>query len=503
MSRNKKRTKAKALTRKARRAPSQLKRGYNAGKTSELLQDFLGSTASPFEELRNLKRMRGRSRDLSHNNDYAKNAFRLIKNNVVGWEGFRIQMQAVNGKGELDVSDNDLIKKTFLMWGEKDTASVDGKFSWVEAQHLFIETVARDGECLVRKLAFDNEFGFSLQFIDIDHLEVDFNKDLKNGNKIRMSIEFNSWGRPVAYHILDQHPGDINIQGQKRIRVPAGEIIHEFIADRPNQPRGVPWLHSAINRLQMLGGYEDAELVASRVASAKMGFYTKPLGEGPYQGDDEDSEGNPIQEVEPGSFEVLPQGWDVKPFDPQHPNSSFKEFVKTMLRGVASGIGISYNALSNDLESVNYSSMRSGKLDERDSWKCIQSWMAKSFCQQVFSGGTVNFLAMAMLSGPLSVLPFHKWEKFNKATWRPRGWEWVDPDKEVKAHKAEIDAGFTSHTRVLAKRGIDFRELLEEIVEEKALMKKLGVSFAPPENEPALQTTSEKPDDDSDKTKKD
>lgn len=491
----------KAKNRKSNnRRPVVLKRGYDAGKTGELFQDFLGNVTSPLQDLQVLSRIRGRSRDLVQNNDYAKHAMRLIKNNVAGWEGIQLQVKSMNANGVLDVADNKLIKNAFVKWGKKKTASVDGRLSWIDCQHQFIETVAKDGECLVRKVAFNNEFGFSLQFIDMDRLETDFNDDLRNGNTIRMSIESDSWGRPVAYHILSHHPNDTNRNGQKRIRIPAGEMIHCFVPDRPNQPRGVPWLTSAITRLKMLGGYEEAELVAARVASAKVGFYTKPVGDKPYTGDDEDSLGNAIQELEPGTFEELPYGWDFKTHDPQHPNSAFNDFLKAMLRGVAGGIGISYNALSNDLESVNYSSMRSGKLDERDSWKVIQTWMANNFCQEVYSGGTINFLYQGMLGGPLTKLPFTKWDKFDTVSWKPRGWEWVDPEKEVRAHREEIAAGFTSHTRVLAKRGIEFKELLEEIKEERELMEEMNISFEPPEKESALQ--GEATDGNSDQKKK-
>lgn len=452
--------------------------------------------SSPEEDLRNLNLIRTRSRDLCHNNDYAKQAIRLIKNNVVGWAGIDLQMKAVGDSGKLDVEDNKAIKSAFTKWGKKETASVDGKLSWADCQHLFIETVVRDGECLVRKVPFSNKFGFSLQFIDMDHLESEHNEDLRNGNKIRMSIEFNVWGRPVAYHVLERHPSESSAVAQRKIRVPAGEMIHGFIPERPNQPRGVPWMHTAIVRLKMLGGYENSELVASRLGAAKMGFYTKPAGERQYQGDGEDETGNPIQEVEPGMFETLPEGWEVTPFDPQHPNSAFKDFVKAMLRGAASGIGVSYNTLASDLEGVNYSSMRSGKLDERDSWQCIQAWMSCNFNQEVFSGGTVNFLTQAMLAGPLKKLPFAKFEKFDAATWKPRGWEWVDPQKEVSAHRDELDAGLTSRTRVLQKRGIDFGELLDEIANEKEMMDAKGIKFTSMQEKPVSPTTSEKKDDD-------
>ena len=47
--------------------------------------------------------------------------------------------------------------------------------------------------------------------------------------------------------------------------------------------------------------------------------------------------------------------YDMKMFDPDHPNTGFAEFESAMLRGVASGLNVSYAALSSDLSSVNYS----------------------------------------------------------------------------------------------------------------------------------------------------
>ncbi len=54
----------------------------------------------------------------------------------------------------------------------------------------------------------------------------------------------------------------------------ADEVLHLYIQERPGQTRGVTWFASALQRLHMLDGYENAELVRARASSALMGFIT-------------------------------------------------------------------------------------------------------------------------------------------------------------------------------------------------------------------------------------
>ncbi|BCV06852.1 MAG: hypothetical protein CM15mV144_460 [Caudoviricetes sp.] len=39
---------------------------------------------------------------------------------------------------------------------------------------------------------------------------------------------------------------------------------------------------------------------------------------------------------------------DFKSFDPDHPTSAFESFLTQVLRSIASGLNISYHALTND-----------------------------------------------------------------------------------------------------------------------------------------------------------
>ena len=76
------------------------------------------------------------------------------------------------------------------------------------ANVLFIETLARDGEVLVRKIKnpAGNRFGFSLQFIEADYLDDQYNNTASNGNEVRMGVEITKEGKPVAYWLFEDNP---------------------------------------------------------------------------------------------------------------------------------------------------------------------------------------------------------------------------------------------------------------------------------------------------------
>ena len=103
----------------------------------------------------------------------------------------------------------------------------------------------------------------------------------------------------------------------------------------------------------------------------------------------------------------MAQGMDIKLFDPTHPTSAFSDFHKAVLRGIASGLGVSYASLASDLENVNYSSIRQGALDERDFYRTLQQFAIEHFVEPVFR----RWLQASMTSGDLP-LPMVKFEKF-------------------------------------------------------------------------------------------
>jgi len=472
-----------------KRAPSRKVtfRNYAGAKSDRLTADWITTNLVSDEILRwHLSKLRSRSRDLANNNDYMKNFLRKLKVNVIGPNGIGMQSKARLRNGNLDKRSNEKIEEAWQNWTKKANISVCGTLTFKDFISTAIETVARDGEVLIRKIkGYDNKFSYALQLLEADHLDENLNQDLANGNKIRLGIEKNRWGKPIAYHLLEKHPGETLASGQSYVRIPAEEIIHIFIKERPTQSRGVPWAHTAIIRLRMLGLYEEAALVNARIGASKMQAIIMSDSSGEFTGDGKDAYNNVVDEVEPGMRELLPPGTTLHDFNPQYPSQEYAPFNKAALRGIASGLGCSYNSLANDLEGVNFSSLRSGLLEERDGWKAIQSWFIENVLEEIFP----VFLEMAILSGELN-LSYAEIQRLTAPKWQGRRWEWVDPEKDINARITALSAGLTTRTRICAEQGDDFEEILEELKEEKKIITDSGLSFfldaiKKPENNPA------------------
>jgi lambda family phage portal protein len=454
------------------------KRSYAAARGGRMFSDFIGSSNSADSELRfNLEVMRNRSRELVRDNEYARRYMHLLKTNIVGEQGFQLQLKARNSDGSLDSAGNTIIENSWKRWGRLGYPTADARMSWIDCQKFVVESLARDGEVFVKKLR-GNKYrdGFGLQFLEADLVDEKKNETLPNGNQVRMGIEMDKTHRPVAYHVLTAHPGDryyYSAQSQKHVRVPADEMMHIYMPNRTHQARGEPFMVSAMSALKHMQAFREAEVIAARISASKMGILTTPGGE-EFVGDDTHEEYMPVIDVEPGSFHALPAGYSMEMFDPKHPNTGFAEFESAMLRGVASGLNVSYAALSNDLSSVNYSSIRQGALDERDGYRSLHMFMIQHFIEPVF----YEWLSSAMDFGAIPI-PASKFDKFADNThFRGRGWNWVDPLKEMNAAVVGLNNGILSMQDVAAHYGRDAEETFNQISRDKELAEQFGLKMA-------------------------
>ena len=454
-------------------------RSYAGAQKGRLFADFLSTSKSADAEIGPaLRTLRDRSRELARNDSYVRRYLHLLSANVVGTKGIRLSCKARDDNGQLDLIGNQIIEREFAKWCKKESCTVTGKLSFIDAQKLFMETLARDGEVLIKHVKTnDNPYGYSIQFIEADHLDEEYDFKLKENKSIRMGVEQNSVGRPIAYHLFKNHPYEgsayTTIHSDKYQRIDAKEMIHAFMQERPEMTRGVPWTATAMDKIHTLNGYRQAELTASRLAACKMGFYTSPGGDG-YVGDDTQDTYTPIMEAEPGTFEQLPSGMDFKSFEPNHPTTAFADFEKAILMGISSGLNISYHSLANDLSSVNYSSIRAGSLEDRAQFGVIQEFMVAHFIEPVFR----EWLEMAMTTNQIP-LPMTRFDKFaNSATFIPRSWSYVDPQKEIQANILGLKSGQVTMSDIQSTYGRDVEELFEQHDREKKLAEQYGVSTA-------------------------
>lgn len=486
-----------ALDKPAHFKMPRLRNSYQAGLIDRLTASFSSSSLSADREvLASLKTMRGRSRNLAMNNVYMRKFLESLVVNVIGHEGIVLQNQAKDGNGKFDEEANNSIEEAWYEFGEEGVCDVTGELSLNELLSLHLKSTARDGGSLLRIVRGwkNNKYRFALQLIEDDLLDENYNRDLPNGNKIVMGVEKDRWGRRIAYHLFTKHPGDYSFAGMNYDIIPAADIIPLFSMERIGQTRGVPWAYASMLMLNNIGAYTDAAIINARVGASKMGFYKSTDGSVDYQGDKTDTDGEFIEEMEPGIFSKLPLGWDFQEFNPKYPDSEFPEFNRAMLRGTSAGLLMAYSSISNDLSDVNFSSIRSGKIDERDIYRFIQKWFIRKTLQKIFP----LWLDTALMTGAIN-LPYTKYDKFNAATWQARGFDWVDPKTDIEADMIAINFGLKTRAEVLAGRGKDLRDVFGQLKREKEIADEYGLSFTTSKMEAAAN--AEKPEEENENIK--
>jgi lambda family phage portal protein len=457
------------------------RRSFQAAQTSRLTSDWLSPGTSADAELRGaLPTLIARTREAERNDDYVRRYLSLLENNVLGAQGIGLQVKARENDQSLDRLANTAIEWAWWKWGRKDNCTVTRQHTWRAVQRLVLRSAKRDGGVLVRKIpGFSNKFRFALQLIEIDCLDIDLNATLPGGWHVRMGVEYDEWHSPVAYHVFSSHPGDSGLiprAAKRRERIPVAQLLHVFCPDRIGQTLGIPAPSATLQRLKMLAGYEEAELVAAREAACK-GYGIKQATTEGYSGQN-DADGNVLQDIEPGMGLRLNPGEEYFGIDPQHPMDAYPTFIKSILRAVAGGLGVSYNSLANDLEGVNYSSLRAGLLDEREEWKAVQQWLIEDLCEPVFE----EWLGLALAGGLIrlpngSALPVDKFDKFNAPEFKPRRWPWVDPLKDMNSNVLAVEKGFDSRRRIISEQGNDIEDIFQEQAEDEKLAAEFNLEF--------------------------
>lgn len=424
------------------------KRRYEAASKSRRTSGWraTGNDANA-EVMPALSVLRARSRDLVRNNPWAARAVQAIVSNTVGTG---IMAKFTDAK----------LNEAWKDWTNSTECDADDTHDFSGLQALALRTAVESGEALIRRRTRKTSDGLvvplQIQVIEPDHLVEDRDGVQKNGNRIIGGVEFDKIGRRVAYHLRRGHPGATDSDSAVT-RIPADDILHLYRCDRPGQVRGVPWGASAMLRLRDLDDYEDAYLLRNKLANCMTAFV--------YQSDAvdaADSDDDPIlEQLEPGAIEILPSGKDIK-FSQPPSVDGYGEYTRSVLKAIAAGYGITYEALTGDLSQVNFSSGRMGWIEFG---RNIAQWqwgmLVPGMCDPVASW-------FAEIAGGA---------RDPRRIWTPPRREMIQPDKELAAAKDAVRSGFMSLSEISRTYGYDAGDMLRELSADLQMAKQLGLKL--------------------------
>lgn len=434
-----------------------------------------------------------RARHLTRNNAYARNAVEVFTSYAVG-TGVKPNPQA--GTPE----QRDSVLELFRLW--TDEADADGVTDFYGLQRRIAYEVFTTGECFVRFRERRPDDGLlvplQLQIIPSEMCPVDHHKVLSPGRYIRNGIEFGALGEPVAYHMYRTHPGAVTLgitDGTLK-RVPAREIMHIFAPEEAGQIRGLTRFASAIVRLFMLDQYDDAELDRKKTAAMFAGFVRRSVEAEPFETEDAEDPREGLLPISPGLIQYLNDNEDIQFTSPSDVGQQYEAFQYRALLSLSSALGIPYQVLTGDLKAANYSSARTGLLDFKrrvDTW--VYSVLVYQFCRPLWH----RWIETADLARATSGFRLPAGERERRtwlyAEWLPPRWDWVDPQKDVKAEIEQIAGGLKSRTQALHERGYDPEQVDRERAADAEREKRLGLNAPAP---PSGKGTSPADDDEDD-----
>lgn len=447
-----------AFRRAQARAALSVMANYDAATTGNRASSWRRSSSDADGAAGNRARLAFTGRDMVRNTPLALRAQTVIANNVVG-DGI---IWKVNGGSERRKRAlRTLLKAHF------DSTAIDaaGRANLYGLQRLVLNAVVADGEVLIRRRRRMRRDGLALPFqievLEIDHLDTSRDGVLGFSGaegEVREGIEYDSIGRRIAYWLFPQHPGSMRtFRGSlESRRVAASEIIHVYRQDRPGQMRGVSWFAPVALNLQDLADGQDAQIMRQKIAACFAAFRVSPEADyAPSSTEAPDVAG--FGTLVPGRIQNLMPGEDIR-FSTPPAVDGYDTFTRLVLQTVASGMGITYEALSGDLSKVNFSSARMGRMEMDRNVSAWQWLMMIPQMMQPLAAWTMEAwgISSVLASDDDMVLE-----------WVPPHRMLVDPAREIPALRDEVKAGFASRQGQIRRLGYDPEEILAEQIEDR------------------------------------
>ncbi len=476
-----------------------------ASRTSQELANWetsIGSADTDYLPDRNS--IVARTRDLVRNSGWASSAVSRHLDNVVG-SGFRLSYKpdykALGQSAE---------------WALEFEKEIEGKWrlhaedpdNWIDATrhdnfHGLMALAYRhdviDGEALAIPLWLENKpagrYATTIQMIDPDRLSNP--SESWDEEYFRGGVEIDYFGAPIAYHIRKAHPFDYYAGAKtyewERVETlsPWGrqQIIHTFDKERAGQTRGISLLTPIVERLKMLDKYDKTELQAAVVNAIFAAYIESPFdhefmqdaldggGLGKYQNERSAFHNEKKLSLQDGvRLPALFPGEQIKAISAARPASQFGAFETACLRNIASGVGLTYEQLSNDFSKTNYSSMRGGLLEV---WRGLyrrRKRIGGQFATPVFSLWLEEGFGRGDFSIPKGAPDFWAAKPaWCRCNWIGDGRGWVDPVKEAQAAQMRMDMGISTLEAECAEQGRDWEETIEQRAREIKKFKELGL----------------------------
>lgn len=466
-----------AAPRRTIAGPKVRPRGIAAAQVEGAFQKWIPKAETLTAEMQsnNYRLIRRRCKEASLNQPVIKKAVYELNDSLVGEAGVRVLWE----------HDTEAVLERVQMlwkeWTESLDFCVDGELDLEEVQRIVCDEVATVGEIFLqrrlRRGAADEpgKIPWAYQLITPDRVVDDriWNAQKRRRVVIR-GIEYDRLGKPRAYYfyepIYSQRFANFSYTEAERTmakhrRVSADRVIHVYNRVDTGFRRGIPLVMTGIVYGWLSKTNDEAQLQKQTIASMFAAFIHDISAEVEHP-DGEDELEDLGDRLQAGSIYKLDPGKTVS--FPTNPSMrEYESFDRSILRKVATSIGISYEALSGDYKQVNYSSARHS---HQKYARIMNTIRKKVIIKKLLVPIVKDFV------GYLSDMALLDTEGLKWRFVSPKPII-IDPAKEVAPKIQEIRGGLTSWSQAVAASGQDPKEVAKQFADDKKLFDMYDLKF--------------------------
>lgn len=296
-------------------------------------------------------------------------------------------------------------------------------------------------------------------------------------------------GRPTAYHVLRNHPGDWYFPEMNPLKVDkisAKFVLHWFPKFRPGQVRGVPVFTSSLDLFTDLRAYRKAVIGAAEIAADYAAVLEQSEKIGAFANEDEDVEFEAFKRVmiDRKMMTMLPPGAKMNQFDPKQPAQTYEMFQQVCLGEACRPLAYPLNLALGSSQKFNFSSARLDHVNYRGSLR-----IERSQCETtVLTPMLREWFYEALLAGAVRAFDGVRPPPFE---WHWPGFEPLDPAVDAAADHDRLANGTDTWRDYWARRGKYWRDQMAQQAEERGLIEKLYLQFGEPVKRSVTETNDQ------------
>lgn len=461
-------------------------RGYDASKTNRFTKNKAVTDGNANQELlwnQELGKMRKYTREVCRNSPVAKSLKKALSAHIIG-TGVMLQAGATDKNGEPLEELNGQVEAYWKAFELQ--CDITGRKSLTMFLHQAIEQMAEGGEYILNKVSKKNPdeiVDLKLESIENDLLDESYNEDkAKSGEIIIGGIGVDKNGKPLKYYFLKNYDSYSLFSGKTSNDynvIPAKNIIHTFLEERPGQVRGVPWFHACLNLLQTAGRAVEAELLTMEIQACLSVIYTSGVGtsaafSGSQGTTKTDDAGNKIDRLAPGMIARIPSADNIQVVDPKRPGNTFAPFIDKILEMCCASLNISYAKGTKDYSKGNFSSQRMGDQDDRRHLAPIQDFIIDSIIRNIYKDFYESLIVLGKIKAPGY---YQDKARYLNASFTFQPYDYIQPLQDAQSTSEKLRSGQSTFRDYCTERGTDWRQQLKQMGAERKFAQEAGADI--------------------------